>query len=93
MCSSSLLVLRERLEQTFAGVIGNYTDSFLLALALAVEAVLAVLDILEDRLPVLLVPADDVDEAGLVAQAAADAFRGIKLDGVFCEDRREHLLN
>jgi hypothetical protein len=92
MCSSSLLVLRERLEQPLAGVIGNYTDSFLLADALAIEAVLAVLNVLENRLPVFSVPADDVDEAGFVAKAAADALRGIKFDVVLCEDRREHLL-
>ncbi len=59
---------------------------------LAIDAMLAVLNIRENRLSVFGVPADNVDEAGLVAKTAAYAFRGIKFDFVVCEDRRKHLL-
>lgn len=61
-----------------ACIVGNYNDSFLLANRLAIEAVLAIFNILEDRLLVLCVPADNVYEAGLVAQLAADALFGIE---------------
>jgi len=65
-----------------ACIVGNYNDSFLLANGLAVEAVLAIFNILEDGLLVFGVPADNVYEAGLVAQLATDALFGIELDAM-----------
>ena len=63
-----------------ACIIGNYNDSFLLANRLAIEAVLAIFNILEDGLLILCIPADNVYEAGLVAQLAANALLGIEFD-------------
>lgn len=63
-------------------IVGNYNDSFLLANRLAIEAVLAIFNILEDRLLVLCIPTDNVYEAGLVAQLAANALFGIELDAM-----------
>lgn len=65
-----------------ACIVGNYNDSFLLANRLAVEAVLAIFNILEDGLLVFGIPADNVYEAGLVAQLATDALFGIELDAM-----------
>ena len=63
-----------------ACIVGNYNDSFLLANRLAIEAVLAIFNILEDGLLVLSVPADNVYKAGLVAQAAAYALFGVEFN-------------
>ena len=65
-----------------ACVIGNYNDSFLLANGLAVEAVLAIFNILEDGLLVFGIPANNVYEAGLVAQLATDTLFGIELNAM-----------
>ena len=74
------LILFEGLHKMLACIVGNYNDSFLLANRLAIEAVLAIFNILEDWLLVLSIPADNVYEAGLVAQLAADALLGIEFD-------------
>ncbi len=65
-----------------ACVVGNYNDSFLLANGLAVEAVLAIFNILEDWLLVFGIPANNVYEAGLVAQLTSDALFGIELNAM-----------
>lgn len=65
-----------------ACVVGNYNDSFLLANGLAVEAVLAIFNILEDGLLVFGIPANNVYEAGLVAQLTSDALFGIELNAM-----------
>jgi hypothetical protein len=62
------------LQEFLAGVIGNDLYAAFFADGRAVKAVFAVLDILEDRLLFLFVPADDIHKARLVAQLAADAF-------------------
>jgi len=86
---SFILLLRvalKVLQQVLAGMIRDDLDRFLGTDALAVEAVLAVLNILEDRLLRLGIPADDVYEASLVAQLATDALLGIELDFVISEN-------
>jgi hypothetical protein len=87
-----LPVTFERLKQPLAGIIGNYADSFLFADALAVEAVLTVFNILENRLFLFGIPTYDIDKASLVAESAAHALLWIKFNLMFSEDRRNHLL-
>ena len=86
------LILFEGLHKMLACIVGNYNDSFLLANRLAVEAVLAIFNILEDGLLVLSIPADNVYEAGLVAQLAANALFRIELDFVTGINHRFHPL-
>ena len=68
------------------GIVGDNLDSVSLAYELAIEAVFAVFDILENRFLVLGIPADDVYEASLVAQLAADTLLGIEFDSVIREN-------
>ena len=65
-----------------ACVVRNYNDSFLLANGLAVEAMLTIFNVLEDGLLVFGIPADNVYEAGLVAQLTSDALFGIELNAM-----------
>jgi hypothetical protein len=74
------------LEQMLAGVVGDHLDGVLFTYALAVEAVLAILNVAEDRLFGLRVPADHVHEAGFVALLAAHALFRRELDAVFGMD-------
>ena len=65
-----------------ACIVGNYNDSFLLANRLAIEAVLTIFNILEDGLLILCIPADNVYEAGLVAQLATNTLFRIEFDAM-----------
>ena len=76
-------VLVERLQQMLARVVGYHIDGLFFAQSHAEEAVLAVFNILEDRLFRLSIPADHVYEAGLVADLTADAFFSVKFYTVF----------
>ena len=63
-----------------ACIVGNDLQSVALADKLAIEAVLAVFNILENGLLVLGIPADYIDKAGFVAKLAANALLGIEFD-------------
>ena len=75
-----------------AGVVGDNLDSVSLAYELAIEAVFAVFDILENRFLVFGIPADNVYKASLVAQLAANALFRIELDFVTGINHRFHPL-
>jgi len=75
-----------------AGVVGDNLDSVSLAYELAIEAVFAVFNILENRFLVLGIPADNVYKASLVAQLAANALFRIEFDFVIGIDHRFHPL-
>ena len=69
-----------------ARVVGNDLDGFLLADELAIEAMLAVFNILDNRLSVFLIPANYIDKASLVAKLAANAFLREKINAMISVD-------
>ena len=69
-----------------ACIVGNDLNSVLLANELAIEAMLAVFNILENGLFVFLIPTNYIDKACLVAELAANAFLGVKLNAMISVD-------
>ena len=75
-----------------ACIVGNNLDSISLAYELAIEAMFAVFNILENRFLVFGIPADNVYKASLVAQLAANALFRIEFDFVTGINHRFHPL-
>ena len=69
-----------------ACIVGNDLDGVLLADELAIEAMLAVFNILDNGLFVFLIPANYINEASLVAKLAANAFLGVKINAMISVD-------
>ena len=69
-----------------ACIVGNNLQSVFLADELAVEAMLAIFNILENGLFVFRIPANYIDKAGLVAELAANAFLGVKINAMISVD-------
>ena len=69
-----------------ACIVGDNLDGILLANELAIEAMLAVFNILENGLSVFLIPTNYIDEAGFIAKLAANAFLGVKINAMISVD-------
>ena len=69
-----------------ACIVGDNLNSVLLANELAIEAMLAVFNILENGLFVFSIPANYVNKASLVAKLAANALLGVKINAMISVD-------
>ncbi len=82
MSSSQITV--KRLQEFIAAEVRYHFNAAFLANGLAVKAMLAVLDVFENRLLLLLVPAYHIDKTCFIAQLATDAVFRLITDLMLC---------